>query len=205
MYKRQPLFSNYFIKTVEESENRISIKNIKNAEAIIVLSGMLEVNKLGDSTYIEWGDPDRFFGGVTLFNANKASTLVFTGGKIPWEKVKKTEGDILKEFAIKFGIPFEKILVTKEVENTEEESVAVKELITPLKKIILVTSAYHMLRAKGLFEKQGFYVIPYCVDYKTRYSTDITFINLLPNANNLALTEIGFRELLGRLFYKLKN
>jgi hypothetical protein len=28
---------------------------------------MLEINEVGDSTYIEWGDPDRFFGGMALF------------------------------------------------------------------------------------------------------------------------------------------
>ena len=47
------------------------------------------------------------------------------------------------------------------MENTADEAVAVKELISPSKKIILVTSAYHMYRAKRLFEKQGFIVFPF--------------------------------------------
>ena len=41
--------------------------------------------------------------------------------------------------------------VTKDLENTADEAVAVKELIRPSKRIILVTSAYHMYRAKWLF------------------------------------------------------
>jgi uncharacterized SAM-binding protein YcdF (DUF218 family) len=53
------------------------------------------------------------------------------------------------------------------VENTADEAVAVKELISPSKRIILVISAYHMYRAKRLFEKVGFEVIAYKVDYKT--------------------------------------
>jgi uncharacterized SAM-binding protein YcdF (DUF218 family) len=61
------------------------------------------------------------------------------------------------------------------VENTAEEAVAVKELIGSSKKIILVTSAYHMYRAKRLFEKQGFEVIEYKVDYKaTRNQTKVS-------------------------------
>ena len=68
---------------------------------------------MGDSTYIEWGDTDRFFGGIALFNANKAQRLVFTGGKMPWDKAKKTEGEVLKEYAISNGIPSEKIFETK--------------------------------------------------------------------------------------------
>lgn len=161
-----PIFSNNFFKLVEGSEYRKPISAIDSADAIVVLSGMLEINEVGDSTYIEWGDPDRFFGGIALFKADKAQKLVFTGGKMPWDKAKKTEGEVLKEYAISDGIPSEKIFVTKDVENTADEAVAVKELISPSKRIILVTSAYHMYRAKRLFEKQGFEVISYKVDYK---------------------------------------
>ena len=159
--------SNNFFKLVEGSEYKKPISAIDSADAIVVLSGMLEINEVGDSTYIEWGDPDRFFGGIALFKAGKAQKLVFTGGKMPWDKTNKTEGEVLKEYAILNGIPSEKTLVTKDVENTADEAVAVKELINPSKKIILVTSAYHMYRTKRLFEKQGFIVIPYKVGYKT--------------------------------------
>ena len=127
---------------------------------------MLGRNEVGDSTYIEWGDQDRFIGGKALIKAGKAQKLVYTGGKMPWDKAKKTEGEVLKEYANSNGIPSEKIFVTKDVENTADEAVAVKELINPSKRIILVTSAFHMYRAKMLFEKQGFIVIPYKVDYK---------------------------------------
>ena len=120
---------------------------------------MLEINEVGDSTYIEWGDPDRFFGGIDLFKASKAQKLTFTGGKMPWDEAKKTEGAVLKEYAISNGISSKEIFVTKDVENTAEEAVSFKELISPSKRIILVTSAYHMYRAKSLFEKQGFEVI----------------------------------------------
>ena len=166
---------------------------------------MLEINEVGDSTYIEWGDPDRFFGGVALFKAGKSQKLVFTGGKMPWDKSKKTEGEVLKEYAISNGIPEEKILVTKDVENTADEADAVKELISPSKKIILVTSAFHMYRAKKLFEKKGFEVIPYKVDYKASRKNTTTLIDILPSAGNLELTETGIREVIGRIFYLVKG
>jgi uncharacterized SAM-binding protein YcdF (DUF218 family) len=200
-----PIFSNNFFKLVEGSEYRKPISSIDSADAIVVLSGMLGINEIGDSTYIEWGDPDRFFGGIALFKAEKAQKLVFTGGKMPWDKVKKTEGVVLKEYAILYGIPPEKILVTKDVENTADEAVAVKELISPSKRIILVTSAFHMYRAKKLFEKQGFIVNPYKVDYKTSKDSNLTIMNFLPSAGNLELVEIGIREIIGRLFYLVKG
>jgi len=166
---------------------------------------MLEINEVGDSTYIEWGDPDRFFGGIALFKANKAQKLVFTGGKMPWDKAKKTEGEMLKEYAISNGVPSEKIFVTKDVENTADEAVAVKELISPSNRIILVTSAYHMYRAKKLFENQGFEVIPYKVDYKSERDKEITILDFLTSTQCLKNTEIGFKEIIGRLFYLVQN
>jgi uncharacterized SAM-binding protein YcdF (DUF218 family) len=202
-----PIFSNNFFKLVEGSghnDYRKPISAIDSADAIVVLSGMLEINEVGDSTYVEWGDPDRFFGGIALFKAGKAQKLVFTGSKMPWDKAKKTEGEVLKGYAISNGIPSEKIFVTKDVENTADEAVAVKELISPSKRIILVTSAYHMYRANRLFEKQGFQVMPYKVDFKVARSLKTTIIDFLPDAESLKQTETGMRELLGRLFYLLK-
>ena len=196
-----PIFSNNFFKLVEGSEYRKPISTVDSADAIVVLSGMLEINEVGDSTYIEWGDPDRFFGGIALFKAGKAQKLIFTGGKMPWDKAKKTEGEVLREYAISTDIAAEKIFVTKDVENTADEAVAVKEVISPSKKIILVTSAYHMYRAKRLFEKQGFIVIPFKVDYKAAGENTINIMNFLPSAINLELIEIGIREIIGRLFY----
>jgi len=200
-----PIFSNNFFKLVEGSEYRKPISAIDSADAIVVLSGMLEINEVGDSTYIEWGDPDRFFGGIALFKAGKAQKLVFTGGKMPWDKAKKTEGEVLKEYAVLNSITSEKLFVTKDVENTADEAVAVKELISPSKRIILVTSAYHMYRAQRLFEIQGFEVIPYKMDYKAERNKQITIIDFFPSAGNLELTETGIRELLGRLFYLIKD
>ena len=199
-----PIFSNNFFKLVEGNEYRKPISAIDSAYAIVVLSGMLEINEVGDSTYIEWGDPDRFFGGIDLFKAGKANKLVFTGGKMPWDKVQKTEGEVLKEYAIKSGIPQENILITKDVENTADESKGVKELIGSEKKIILVTSAFHMYRAKSLFEKQGFNIVPYKVDFKTYRFNELKIMDFMPSAGSLNETESGTRELIGRLYYFLK-
>jgi len=89
--------------------------------------------------------------------------------------------------------------------NTAVEAVAVKQLISPSKRIILVTSAYHMYRAKKLFEKQGFEVVPLKVDYKTAGKSAITVMDFLPSAINLELTEIGIREMIGRIYYIIKG
>jgi uncharacterized SAM-binding protein YcdF (DUF218 family) len=124
---------------------------------------------------------------------------------MPWDNVQKTEGEVLKEYAIKNTIPQENILITKDVENTADEAKAVKELIGSKKKIILVTSAFHMYRAKKLFEKQGFNIVTYKVDFKTTRNKVLKIMDFLPSAENLKDTEIGIRELFGRIFYFIKD
>jgi uncharacterized SAM-binding protein YcdF (DUF218 family) len=62
-----------------------------------------------------------------------------------------------------------------------------------------------MYRAKRLFEKQGFEIIPYKVDYKTERNKEITIIDFLPSAASLELTENGIREIIGRSYYLVKD
>jgi uncharacterized SAM-binding protein YcdF (DUF218 family) len=108
---------------------------------------------------------------------------------------------VLKEYIFSNGIPSEKIYLTKDVENTTDETVAVNELLSTSKRIILVTSAYHMYRAKRLFEKQGIEVI----SYKVGRNKEIVIMDFLPITESIKLTETGIREIIGRLFYLIKN
>ena len=69
--------------------------------------------------------------------------------------------------------------------NTADEAVAVKKMALG-NKIILVTSAFHMPRAQMLFEKEGFEVVPYPVDFKSLTTDSLTFMDYLPNAAELS-------------------
>ncbi len=62
-----------------------------------------------------------------------------------------------------------------------------------------------MYRATRPFEKQGFEVIAYKVDYKATRSLKTTIMDFLPDSQSLRLTETGIREIIGRLFYIIKN
>ena len=198
-----PFFANNFFKIVEGQYNKLQIEKINEVDAIVVLGGSIRINEVQNKYYIEWGDADRFFGGLKLYKKKKSKKIVFTGGKMPYNLTKLSEGDVLKEYAIKYGINTEDILVTKDALNTFEESQAVQELIGENKSIILVTSAFHMNRAKKLFEQKGFNVTAYKVDYKTAPRVKLNFINLIPSASSLSKTEIALREILGRLYYYL--
>jgi len=188
------------MKRLEHPYHPIPISSIKENDAIVVLSGM--VSKVGNnkhSTY-EFNDPDRFFAGIDLIKQSKSDKLIFTAGQLPWTVNGLPEGYILKENAISLGVPGV-ILVTEKVKNTYEESVAVTKIISNSSSIILVTSAFHMDRSKYLFEKQGFKVTPYPVDFKT-YIQKRTIMSFLPKLEALNQTSLFIRENIGRLYYK---
>ena len=198
-----PIFSNLIMKQVEGEYEFGKFENQNKADAIVVLSGIMRINEFENDYKIEWGNTDRFFKGIELYNFNKSNIIVFTGGKSPYNKTKKSEGDILKEYAIKFGVKEENILITKEVKNTSDESYAVTDLIGNKRTIILITSAFHMSRAKSLFEKQGHIVIPYKVDFKTPPKLSWNFIDFIASSGGLRKTEIALREVLGQLYYRI--
>ena len=200
-----PFIAHPLFRYAENHAIRLSPQEAPRADAIIVLGGMLQNTESTSGVVTEWRDPDRFFGGVDLYKLGKASKLVFTGGKLPWETADTNEGVTLKRYAETMGVPPKDILVSGEVQNTEQEARAVGELFregTPT--IILVTSAFHMPRAKLLFENEGFTVHEYPVDFKV--SADATKpMDFIPQSEALIMTQNAIREQLGLLFYRLKH
>jgi uncharacterized SAM-binding protein YcdF (DUF218 family) len=59
-----------------------------------------------------------------------------------------------------------------------------------------------MKRSKYLFEKQGFKVIPYPVDFKVSNSNN-TILDYMPNLSALKNTSLFIRENIGRFYYKI--
>ena len=80
-----------------------------------------------------------------------------------------------------------------------------KDLQLKSYKIILVTSAYHMKRAKKIFEREGISVLPYPVDFKSNKSLKTSLRNPLkwiPTASHLNSSSIAIREIFGRIIYR---
>jgi uncharacterized SAM-binding protein YcdF (DUF218 family) len=188
-----------------ETGERINAEQAPKADAIVVLSSGRVVAP-GAAKISEWGDADRFFGGVQLFQAGKAPLLVFTGGWTPLNPTAPLEGTVLVDYARQFGVPKDAVLTTKAVANTAEEALAVGELLRagfPAPRILLVTSAFHMPRAAHLFSNAGMEVMPFPVDFSDA-ATGIGVLAFLPNARAVATTQAALREIYGRLYYGLR-
>ena len=198
-----PIISNKFIAYLEKDYQPIEIADVENVDAIVVLSGMIRV--IGDEENLKYeftGSVDRFFAGLDLFNNNKSPILIFTRGKMPWS-VGIAEAEYLKELAIKYGISEENIILTDEVQKTDQEAKAIKKILTENAKIILVTSAFHMPRAEKVFKAANINLIPYPVDFQNSKSKT-TMMDFIPSAGSLFDTSHFVREMIGRLYYNLK-
>ena len=196
-----PLISMKLVKYIEAPHHPVKLSEVPVSDFIVVLSGGM-IHQVEDDVY-EWSDPDRFFAGIKLLNANKGKKIIYTGGLLPWEKKKNTEGELLKNISIEFGVDENDILTTKKVQNTYEEANALSYLINKKSKIILVTSAFHMNRAVFLFKKHGFKVFPYPVDFQFK-NNKITILDFIPSAGSLSSSSFVIREVLGRIYYRVK-
>jgi len=199
-----PILSSELNAYLEKDYQLNRTSDVDTASAIVVLSGMVRTIKTKDGFAYEWTDSvDRIFAGIDLFKENKAPFLILTGGKLPWS-VGKPEGEYLRDVAMKYGIPKKYILLSKNVENTDQEAKAVRKILsTDDPKVILVTSAFHMPRAKKVFEAAGITVIPFPVDFRSG-AEKLTFMNFIPSAAAFYSTSSFIREIIGRAYYNLK-
>ena len=200
------LVSHAIMRAAEGWQVRQPLSAMPVVQAIVVLSEG-RVQPPGDASVSEWTDADRFYGGIALYKANKASLLIFTGGWSPRQPDAKPEGEVLIRYAMDLGIPRDHMLTTAKVVSTAEEVRAVADLLAAragskaAPRILLVTSAFHMRRAQMLFARAGVETTPFPVDFKASAGTAFTLRGLIPNGADLKRTEAALREFYGFLFY----
>jgi len=201
----QPFIGRFLLRAAEGWAERPAVSSLGQADAIVVLSAG-RILAPGPDRANEWIDANRFFGGVGLFKAGKAPVLVFTAaGRDP---AGRSEGDVLADFARALGVPADAIRITGDVLNTADEareSVAILTARgTASKRIILVTSAFHMSRAREVFTREGFQVVPFPVDFAFSADRQLSALDFFPNVGALSHTHTALREFYGRAFYSLR-
>lgn len=71
-----------------------------------------------------------------------------------------------------------------------------------IKRIYLVTHAWHMPRSRQAFQAAGFEVVPAPTVFTTRYQFNL--MTLIPSANALHDSQIYLHEIIGILWYRLR-
>jgi uncharacterized SAM-binding protein YcdF (DUF218 family) len=130
--------------------------------------------------------------------------IVFSGGSGALIFGEGAEAEFAVRVFESFGIPRARVMLEDRSRNTLENAILSKDLARPEpgERWLLVTSAYHMPRAIGIFRKAGFAVEPYPVDWRTSGSEDA--LRPFPTVGDgLRRTDTAVREWIGLAAYWL--
>ena len=160
---------------------------IGRADAIVVLgAGVSTTGTLSDSSL------RRAVHGIELQRRALAPVLVMLGPS-SWPV---GEAPIRGTLARAMGVPQERIRLVTGGRTTREEAERTREELGPdVRRILLVTGAIHMTRARSLFERAGFTVLPAPVE-------DTSGGGISPEARLALALRMG-EELLAQLYHRL--
>ena len=103
------------------------------------------------------------------------------------------------------GVDEKAFVFFPEARNTEEEARMISA--AGFKRVRLVTSAWHMPRARMLFERAGLEVIPAPTDYEMHYCAELPLQikDFFPSADALWRNSAAVKEWVARFCYWLKG
>ncbi len=152
---------------------------------------------------------DRFVYGLQLLQSGKCEHLLLTGGSAALFKKGSSESLGSSRFLAKFPSLKGHVSHEDSSRNTAENAGFSAALIRrdSLKgPFVLITSAFHMKRAKACFEKAGIPVTPYPVHFLSESANGFAWYEYIaPDPNTLYHWEFLIKEWIGMLAYKIKG
>lgn len=133
--------------------------------------------------------------------ASSGLPLIVSGGVVPSEPTSEPEALVAEKMIRSLGFGTVRVLVEGKSRNTWENASFVEKRFHP-KRVILVTSAFHMPRSVIAFERNGIAVVPAPTDYLSDRAP-YTLYSYLPTAGALRVSAIALKEYLGYLYYRL--
>ena len=185
------------------------VATFPETDAIILLGGGMGVDTNHNSYAEMSAGADRVWQAARLFKAGKASKIIATG-----DYAKDTTLPLLKEFGVG-----EEAVSFLDARTTEEEAKGMRgafqrrgaETQSPQSgvkpKILLVTSAWHMKRARLMFEKYAPEIEVVCApaDFENTFIATKTpfFKAILPDPTVFYLNSVAFHEWVGIVGYSI--
>jgi uncharacterized SAM-binding protein YcdF (DUF218 family) len=186
----------------------VTMDRVPATDAVVVLGGLLHIPATARPDTELTESSDRLWMAARLYRAGKAPLIVLAGGNIPLlGEVGMSEARAAAGLLHEWGIPKEAILLEERSQNTHENAVLSKSILDSrgAKRILLVTSAYHMPRAVAIFRRVGVDLFPVPTDYQTGWHNPDTLLGFMPAADQLALSNTMLREWLGLWVYRLRG
>jgi uncharacterized SAM-binding protein YcdF (DUF218 family) len=179
-----------------------------NVDGVLVLGGAVNITISDARNSISLNDSaERIFALLKLLKQYPDAQFVYAGGSSSLKKTSKGEADYVRQFLDDMGVRPASMVFEAVSRNTYEDAMETKEIYTktPKQSWLLVTSAFHMPRSFGIFEKMseasGTMFYPYVVDYKTsgKFKLEMRF-DLL---QTLLKLDTAAHEYVGLLFNSL--
>jgi uncharacterized SAM-binding protein YcdF (DUF218 family) len=193
-------------------------KQLPEAQVIVVLGGATQAAVYPRPSVEVNGAGDRVIYAAHLYRQGKAPHLLLSGGSIDWLSPSREPDSApavnMATLLEGMGVPKEAIWLESTSRNTYENAVNSRRILEPLgiRRILLVTSAMHMPRAVGVFERQGFDVIPAPTDFsitqaggQSSPSLAAWLLDWIPSVDDLRMTSESIKEYLGILVYGLRG
>ena len=143
----------------------------------------------------------RLVEGVRLARLLPEARLVVSGPGAPGFP---SHGAVLAQAAVSLGIDRSRILIIDTAHDTEDESQATKAIVGTA-HVALVTSAWHMRRAAGLFRRAGVAILPCPSDYLARTNDHFSWTDLLWDSDSLTRSSCAVSENIGYLWVWLRG
>ncbi len=175
----------------------------EDAAGIIVLGGGT-ANDISQArgSYQLTGSGERFVEAVRLALAHPSMPVLVSGGSGSLEGTGETDAASTARLFAAFGLTGDRIRYESTSRNTYQNAVNSAALLHPApgQRYVLITSAYHMPRSVALFERAGFDVVPWPVDYSST-GTDSLALSPVYATTNLRLAGLALHEWAGLIAY----
>jgi len=172
-------------------------------DGIIVLGGPIDADlSVAHGTAVLSAAGDRIVATAALAHRYPRTRVLYTGGSANLLSNDAKEADFAADLFENLGIARSRLVMERSSRNTLENAEFSKALVNPKpgERWLMVTSAFHMPRAVGLFRKAGFSVEAYPVDWKLGRGAELfTFFNLA--GDGLSRTDTAVREWMGLFAY----
>jgi uncharacterized SAM-binding protein YcdF (DUF218 family) len=171
-----------------------------HVDGIVVLGGALDPERSAVHGIPSLNaEAERMTTFVKLARAYPTAKLVFTGGSASIFSDRPREADAAKTLFADLGLDTSQIIFERDSRNTYENAISSKTLAAPTsgETWILVTSAFHMPRAVGIFRQAGWPVVAWPVAFKTGHGYDPSLAGHLKNL------DLALHEWTGLIAYRL--
>ncbi len=141
---------------------------------------------------------------IVLWRQYPHLLLLFSGGQSDVIAREISVADAAREFYASMGVSPDRLLYERAARNTHENAVLSAKVpgVDKTQPWLLVTSASHMPRSMALFQREGWNVTPYPVDYVTSRYTPWTHYSI---TEGVLRWEILLHEAVGSLVLEIQS